>query len=148
MSRPRGSRLQVAEPAALYAQLPPAVIDASVLCAILFIEPDVEEAVARAGRHRLLAPDLVVHEITNVATIKHRRGEPLDDLVAALRRLATLELQLEAVDAAGTLELAARHGLTAYDAAYLWLAAAHRVPLLTFDRRLADAARVELASPR
>ena len=138
----------MAEPAAPYAQLPPAVIDASVLCAILFIEPDVEEAVECAGRHRLLAPDLLVHEVTNVAAIKHRRGEPLDELVASLQRLATLELQLEPVDAVGTLALAVRHGLTAYDAAYLWLAAAHRVPLLTFDRRLADAARAQLASPR
>ncbi len=148
MPVPRSSRLQVAEPAVSYTQRPPAVIDASVLCAILFVEPDLEEAVARAGQHRLLAPNLLIHEVTHVAVIKQRRGESLDDLIAALQRLSSLDLQLEPVDSVGTLELAVRHGLTAYDAAYLWLAAAHRVPLLTFDRRLADAARTQLASLR
>ncbi len=148
MPVPRSSRLQVAEPAVSYTQRPPAVIDASVLCAILFVEPDLEEAVARAGQHRLLAPNLLIHEVTHVAVIKQRRGESLDDLIAALQRLSSLDLQLEPVDSVGTLESAVRHGLTAYDAAYLWLAAAHRVPLLTFDRRLADAARTQLASLR
>lgn len=138
----------MAEPAVPYAQLPPVVVDASVLCAILFVEPDLEEAVARTGRHRLLAPTLLIHEVTSVAAIKRRRGEPLDDLIAALQRLSTLDLQLEPVETVGTLELAVHHGITAYDAAYLWLAAAHRVPLLTFDRRLADAARAQMASMR
>lgn len=148
MSSRRSPRLQVADPASPYAPLPPAVIDASVLCAIIFVEPDLEEAVASASHYRLLAPDLLIHEVTNVATIKHRRGESLDDLTAALQRLSSLDLHLEPVEAVGTLELAVRHGLTAYDAAYLWLATAHRAPLLTFDRRLADAARAQLRTIR
>lgn len=137
----RKPRLHVAEPAPAYAHLPPAVVDASVLCAIVFVEPELDESLIRAGKHRLHAPDLLPYEVANVAAMKHRRGEPLDDLRAALQRFAALDLVLEPVEAGATLELAARYGLTAYDAAYLWLAASRRVPLLTFDRKLAEAAR-------
>ncbi len=35
--------------------------------------------------------------------------------------------------------LAEQHGLSRYDAAYLWLALVHRAPLVTFDRKLAAA---------
>jgi predicted nucleic acid-binding protein len=142
---PRPSRLHVAEPAPSYAQRPAAVVDASVLCAVVFVEPEIDEALARAGAHRLLAPHLLPYEVANVAVMRHRRGEPLDDLQSALQRLAALDLSLETVLPAGTLDLAARYALTAYDAAYLWLAAAHRAPLLTFDRRLAEAARQHLS---
>jgi len=37
--------------------------------------------------------------------------------------------------------LAGQHGLSCYDAAYLWLALAQRAPLVTFDRKLAAAYR-------
>ena len=144
MARP--SRLHVAEPAPAYSQRPAAVVDASVLCAVVFVEPEIDEALARAAAHRLLAPHLLPYEVANVAMMKHRRGEPLDDLKSALQRLAALDLSFEPVHPADTLDLAARYGLTAYDAAYLWLAAAHRAPLLTFDRRLADAARRHLSA--
>jgi predicted nucleic acid-binding protein len=40
-------------------------------------------------------------------------------------------------------KLAVKHGLSAYDAAYLALALAARLPLATFDRRLRDAAKAE-----
>jgi len=143
---PRPSRLHVAEPAPSYAQRPAAVVDASVLCAIVFVEPELDEALARAGQHRLLAPHLLPYEVANVAVMKHRRGEPLDDLQSALQRFAALDLVLEPVQPHDTLDLAARYGITAYDAAYLWLAASRRAPLFTFDRRLADAARRHLGA--
>ena len=38
------------------------------------------------------------------------------------------------------LALALVWGLSAYDASYLWLAAALKVPLVTFDRQLAAVA--------
>ena len=43
------------------------------------------------------------------------------------------------------LSLARKHVLTAYDAAYLALALAERLPLATLDKRLAQAARAEKA---
>ena len=44
------------------------------------------------------------------------------------------------VDAGEVLALALVWGLSAYDASYLWLAAALKVPLVTFDRQLAAVA--------
>ena len=41
---------------------------------------------------------------------------------------------------------AARYELSAYDAAYLWLAAELRAPLATFDRRLAEATQAHLGT--
>jgi predicted nucleic acid-binding protein len=44
------------------------------------------------------------------------------------------------VDPGILLDIGARYGLTAYDAAYLVLADQLAAPLLTFDQRLAEAA--------
>ena len=41
--------------------------------------------------------------------------------------------------------LALEYELTGYDAAYLWLAAELRAPLMTFDTRLGSAARRHLS---
>jgi predicted nucleic acid-binding protein len=60
----------------------------------------------------------------------------LDQFVAALGELS---LDLEPVGFDELPALAERHGLSCYDAAYLWLALAHRAPLVTFDRKLAAA---------
>ena len=43
--------------------------------------------------------------------------------------------------------LAQRYGLSAYDAAYLWVAGSLKAPLATFDAKLAEAAQLYLAGP-
>ena len=48
---------------------------------------------------------------------------------------------LHEAEAAALFDLAHRHALTAYDAAYLALALKLRAPLITFDHKLAQAAR-------
>ena len=45
------------------------------------------------------------------------------------------------MDHSAALGLALAADLTTYDASYLWLAQALSMPLVTFDRRLAEAAR-------
>ena len=44
------------------------------------------------------------------------------------------------------LAMARRYGLSAYDAAYLWLASQLKAPLATFDRKLGEAARQHLGA--
>lgn len=136
----------LAEPPAAYARRPRLVVDASVLAAVLFAERGYEHAVAWLQGRALCAPHLVDHELANAALQKVRRRAVSEDAAsAALEALAALDLERLGVDGAEVLRLAGRYDLTAYDAAYLWLAAALGAPLATFDERLGAAAKRHLA---
>ena len=136
--------LYVAEPPAAFTSRPPMVVDCSALSAIVFDEPARDEALARLIGRSLHAPNLLDHEIASVALKKHRTDGPAEALAQALRDYATFDIELHPVDPVAQYELAARYELTAYDAAYLWLAAELKAPLATFDRRLAEAAQAHL----
>lgn len=138
--------LLVAEPPPAYLAQPPAVVDASLICALLFDEPEAEQARAAAGGYALHAPSLIDWEVTSVAVTKMRRGAAPEAASEALADLARLALQRAEVDFTVVAALATRYALSAYDAGYLALADALRCPLLTFDRRLGEAAQRHLAS--
>ena len=120
------------------------VVDASAALGILLREPGFEEVQVRlAGAldGELLVPEHFWLEVTNV--FLRRYGYTPDDVVAALRELDEMQLVTVVLDRPAILhglELMARHGLTAYGAAYLALAEATDVQLLTLDGRLAAAA--------
>lgn len=137
-------RLYVAEPPPQFAQRAPAVVDASLIAAVLFAEPEQAQAAGRIAACQPVAPDLLRDEIANIAATKLRRGEDEAALRAALLDLEALGIDWVPVQAAAAFDLAARYALSAYDAAYLAVAAQLRCPLLTFDRRLAEAARQHL----
>ncbi|HJS02412.1 MAG TPA: type II toxin-antitoxin system VapC family toxin [Variovorax sp.] len=136
----------VAEPPAAFSVRPPIVVDCSALSAILFDEPARDEALARLVGRSLHAPHLLDHEIVSVALKKGQKGGPAEAFAQALRDYAASDIDLHPVDLVAQYELAARYGLSAYDAAYLWLAAELRAPLATFDRRLAEAAQAHLGT--
>jgi predicted nucleic acid-binding protein len=135
------SALVVAEPPAAYAERPRLVVDASVLAAGLFAEPGRDDALSCIRGRRLCAPHLVDYEITNVALSKVRQ-DVLDPpaLNDALTLYSTMGIERHAIDSLEVFALAARTRLTAYDAAYLWLAQRLNAPLATFDSRLGAAA--------
>jgi len=137
--------LIVAEPPARYEMRPPLVIDCSVICAVLFQEPERDEARVRMTSRELHAPELLDYEFVSVALKKLRTGERVD-VEDGLREYARSSIIVHPVDIAGTVALAERYALSGYDAAYLWLAAALKAPLATFDRRLGEAARRHLAT--
>jgi predicted nucleic acid-binding protein len=132
--------LHVAEPQPVYASLPPAVVDCSVLAALLWAEPTHDDARARIAARSLHAPSLLGYELANVARSKWRAGVPEALVRHGLAAFDEQRVTLHEMEATAVFEAAARHGLSAYDAAYLVLAGALRAPLLTFDKRLADAA--------
>lgn len=133
--------LQVAEPPARYLQRPPLVVDCSVLAALLFLEPQAGEALARIDGYALQAPLLLDHEFASVA-LKKKRTAGLQELTdAALEHYAQCELTLHRTDIVAQVRLAERYDLTVYDAAYLWLADVLRAPLASFDQQLVAAAR-------
>ncbi len=142
----RKRTLLVAEPPAAYAAKPPAVVDASLIAALVFAEPEMSDARQHLLPYRAMAPTLLPLEIANVAMNKLRRGGVADHLRESLADLGAMDITLLAVEPLDVFDIANRWSLSAYDAAYLSLASALRCPLLTFDRRLAEAARAQLAS--
>jgi predicted nucleic acid-binding protein len=116
------------------------VVDASALAALTFAEPAAAQVVAQLGDDDLVAPTLLWHEMANVCLTKMRiHPSERERLLAALHMAARLDLHVVDVDHAAAIELAEATGLTAYDAAYLWLARHLGAPLVTLDRKLAAA---------
>jgi predicted nucleic acid-binding protein len=124
------------------------VVDASIAAGWLLPDERTEIADALAMRMQsedALAPDLFWHEIRSLMVTAARRNRiPEAALYLSLERLATVPLRnAGASDALTVARLAIRHGLSAYDAAYLDLALREKAPLATLDKKLAAAARAE-----
>ena len=132
--------LVIAEAPGRYATRLPLVVDCSVIAAVLFDEPNRDAAARALSGKDLFAPELVADELVSVAVKKSRNG--LDAVVRqALDDFAELELTRCRGDVRAQCRLALEYDLSAYDAAYLWLAAELGAPLATFDGRLGAAAR-------
>ena len=144
MRAERAAPLIIAEARGRYAARPPIIVDCSVIAAILFDEPNRDEAAQALAGKDLFAPELLADELVSVAIRKSREG--LDDLARhALADFVDLELTRCRCDVQAQWRLALEHDLSVYDAAYLWLAAAIGAPLATFDKRLGAAARAFLS---
>ena len=122
------------------------VADASALVALAFQEPGFESVAARLEGATVCAPDLLRFELANVAVTKARKtparaGQIFAALDAALD--ARVGIQWHAVNVADVAVLAHLTGLTAYDAAYLWLAGWLEADLVTLDKRLMAAAQLD-----
>jgi len=116
------------------------VIDASVACKWFIVEPQFDSAEELlAGGDVLIAPDLIVPEVCNVAWLKLRRGEITADQASAMvDGLPELldELVSSAQLAARALAIAAAIEHPTYDCFYLALAELRDTGLVTADRRL------------
>ena len=138
--------LFIAEPPAQYLVLPPLVVDCSVLSSAIFGEESRDVALDRLSGKTLHAPDLLEHELVSVALEKRRLGWDPESIALALSDHSQLNIALHGTDVEAQHALAVRYQLSAYDAAYLWLAAELKAPLATFDEKLARAASVHLSS--
>ena len=127
----------------------PFVIDASVAASWCF--EDEQASAAESAMERLraddeaIAPALWWVEIRNILIVSERRRriEP-DDADTFLDDLGRLPIRVQWESGSNrVMALARKHGLTAYDAAYLDLALRLTVPLATLDRALAQAAKAE-----
>jgi predicted nucleic acid-binding protein len=143
MSEPQTTGLFVAEPPAIYLIKPPLIVDCSVVAGLIFAEHWRDEAKLRVEGKTLHAPYLLQTEIVSVAAKKYRQGFTL--LAASGLTLWTeLGVLLHSTDPEQVLALALQYQLSAYDAAYLWLAAELKAPLATFDEKLGLAATEHL----
>jgi predicted nucleic acid-binding protein len=126
----------------------PFVVDASV--AACWFMPDERHPIADAAFRRIaqeqaVTPVLWWYEIRNVLIVSERRGR-LDSAKSArvLRLLSGLPVAVDTeVEEETLMQLARRHRLTVYDAAYLELALRKGCPMATLDAALSIAARSE-----
>ena len=139
--------LYVAEPSPRFGVPKPVVVDASLIVALIFAEPEHVQATRMLAGCRPVAPDLLPYEITNVAATRQRRGDAPRAVQDSLADYQAMGIELMPPDLPLTLDLAARFKLSADDAAYLALAGTLQCPLCTFDKRLADAAMQYLGGP-
>jgi predicted nucleic acid-binding protein len=118
------------------------VVDASALAAVAFVEPGADAVIEEIDGHRLHAPTLIVFELMNVAWKRAKKQPAAAALfLEALEVLEGLGLRFRGIDQGEVVSLGLSTGLTAYDASYLWLARALRMPLVTRDRKLAAHAK-------
>jgi predicted nucleic acid-binding protein len=124
----------------------PVVLDASVAQAVLDADGGAGDALERwaAELRLILVPVVFWIEVANV--LVRRRRVPAADAAGDIAdlRVAGIEVAdggFEGLTAA--IALADRHGLTVYDATYLWLAMDVDGELATFDQALGRAATAE-----
>ena len=120
------------------------VIDASAVAALAFGEAEGPAVERRLAGQALRAPSLLWYEMANVCVSKTRRQpQDADRLRDRLRRARDLPIQIHQVGPLDAVAVAEETGLSAYDAAYLWLARHLDADLVTLDDRLSAAARRE-----
>jgi predicted nucleic acid-binding protein len=117
-----------------------AVIDASVLVrALVGTGPECEWAEAIIAGGPLHAPELALVESANILRRLERGREiATADAVAAYEDLMQLNIELFGFEPFAERIWELRHNLTSYDAWYVALAEALRLPLATLDERLAQ----------
>lgn len=142
----KATPLFVAEPPTQYLVMPPLVVDCSVLSSALFEEESRDVALDRLKGKALHAPYLLEHELVSVALKQQGLGRSAESIALVLASHSKLNIAFHATDVEAQHGLAVRYKLSAYDAAYLWLAAELKAPLATFDERLAKAATIHLSA--
>lgn len=126
------------------------VVDASVALAWCFADESYESAdraLDRLERDEALAPAIWPLEMANGLRTAERRGRlDLADLAHVRELLLSLPVQIEGVPLGAALgeviDVARQLDLTAYDAAYLALAARRGIALATVDERLRQACQM------
>lgn len=122
------------------------VLDASV--AITWAMRDEDHPLADLAFDELslgsaAVPAIWWYELRNILVLNERRGRITSiDSDQFLRELRQLHIAIAALGPGEEVtELARKHGLSVYDAAYMELAQRERLPLATLDKALESAAR-------
>jgi predicted nucleic acid-binding protein len=127
---------------------PPLVVDASVAIKWMAPEPDSHLALALRDGRRLIAPQLIFAECTNILWKKARRGEITAAQAAELALLVD-DLDVETVSLRGLVTQASSLSLIydhpAYDCFYLALALIEGCPFVTADQALCRKLRTKPA---
>jgi predicted nucleic acid-binding protein len=118
------------------------VIDASVLIAVITNEDEKEKLIQLTTGAELIAPLSVHWEFGNAfSSLLKRKRLTVTEVLAAVDIYLQIPVRFVEVELTESLELANELSIYAYDAYLLRCAAKYRLPLITLDGRLAEAAR-------
>jgi predicted nucleic acid-binding protein len=128
------------------------VLDASIVLTWCFPDEQaqkaekISESIAQGDQPA--TPSFWRHEVLNALLVGEKRKRLTNELIQTfINDLERLPVEVDSPVAGtvfhSTLDLCRKHGLTAYDAAYLELAMRHRIALATADNALSRAARAE-----
>ena len=117
------------------------VVDASTIVAALTDSgPDGEWAETQLANGPLLAPHLLMVEVTHVLRRAEQTGKLSPDMAAlSFATLQRLPIELSPFELVAGRVWELRGNVSAYDASYVALAELLNVPLATLDARLANA---------
>lgn len=127
------------------------VIDSSAAISVMLNETipgDVYRAISRAMYTEVIVPSIWALEMSNVMTMLVRKGRlTISQRDSELRNPGLLPIELDNTDTevawTTIVDLADRHLLTCYEAAYVELAIRRQLPLASLDTAMTRAARAE-----
>jgi len=118
------------------------VIDASVIIAVIGEESEKKRLIELTTGADLLAPASVHWEIGNAFSAMIKRGKvTLEQALTAIGIYRQIPLRFVEVELADALQIAAEHGIYAYDAYLLQCAIKYKSKLITLDQKLSRIAR-------
>jgi len=124
------------------------VLDASIVITWAMrdeAQPQADLAFTCIQAGSAIVPGIWWYEVRNILIVNERRGRiDAADSVQFLRDLNAFRIDIQfPQDETELIDLARKHKLSIYDAAYLALAMREGLPLATLDKNLDSAARIE-----
>ena len=117
------------------------VADTNILLAVALNEREKDHLIQITADASILAPEILPYEIGNALSALLKRGKLSEgEALNAEEAAARVPVRLVSVDIPASLQLAAKHGIYAYDAYFLQCARVHALPLLTLDNRMKQVA--------
>jgi len=121
----------------LYIVLMNALLDASVIMAIILNEPTRDNAVKLTKGAIILAPEVISFEVGNALVNLYRRKKiTVEEMLEAYKSFTLIPLRIIKIDVAEALKIACKYNIYAYDAYYLEIARRLKLPLITFDESM------------
>lgn len=117
-------------------------VDTSAIMAVILNEPAKPKLLERTRDADLVSAPTLTWEVGNSLTALLKRARiDLHQAKMALRSLRDIPVRLAEIDLKASVELAAGHGIYAYDAYMLECARKYRTPLLSLDGPQREVAR-------
>lgn len=120
------------------------VIDTSALLGVLLNQGPKEEIVDKTQGATLIAPQSLHWEVGNaLSSLLKRKKLTLPEALEVIEEYSRVPLQFAEIDLKAALEISGRNSIYAYDAYMIECAQRYKLPLLSLDKGLLEAAKRE-----